>query len=108
MPDSGKEVVVALTDLMGARVLACLTIEDRVTGEKKLSQFHGVVTSVDPEKGIVLELKGERAGDSFTLPPDASAFSRAPAGEYRLRDSDEVIANPDFLAAWTIVGPAGA
>jgi hypothetical protein len=105
MPDSGKDVVVALTDLMGSRVLACLTIEDRVTGEKKLSQVHGVVTSVDPEKGILLELNGDRAGDTYTLPPDASAFRRAPPGEYRLRDSDEVIANPDFLTTWTIVTP---
>jgi hypothetical protein len=100
-----NDQVIAISDLVGARVLIGLTIEDQATGETKLSQLHGVVTAVDPKKGIFLELAGKRSGEVYTLPPDTRSFRRAPAGEYRLRQTGEVVTNPDFLTTWTVVRP---
>jgi len=42
------------------------------------------------------------------LPPDLRAFRKAEPGEYRLKSSDEVVVDPDYLASWTITRPARA
>lgn len=107
MEDSkpANDAAIAMNDLVGARVLIGLTVEDQATGEKSLSQLHGVVTAVDSKKGILLELAGKHSGEAYTLPPDTRSFRRAPAGEYRLRQTGEVVTNPDFLTTWTVVRP---
>jgi hypothetical protein len=62
--------------------------------------------SVDPEAGIMLRLSGSRSGDVYTLPPDLRAFFPAPPGSYRLRETGEVVVDPDYTATWNITPPS--
>ena len=67
-------------------------------------QLYGTVTSADAT-GVVLALQGERAGEVLRLPPDPRAYARAAPGEYRLRTTEEVVRNPDYLSVWTRTPP---
>ncbi len=71
-------------------------------------QYHGRIESADQEKGIEMACEGEWAGQKIVLPPDLAAFCRAEPGAYRLKSSSEVVIDPDVLASWSIVEPAGA
>lgn len=86
----GKRVLVGITDLAQ---------DGTVLGKR---QFHGDAIRADRRVGIALRLGGARAGEEIVLPPDTSAFQPAAPGEYRLRDTGEVVRNPDFLTTWSI------
>lgn len=86
----GKRVLVGITDL--AR-------DGSILGER---QFYGDAIRADRQAGIALRLGGARAGEEIMLPPDTRAFHPAAPGEYRLRDTGEVVRNPDFLTTWSI------
>jgi hypothetical protein len=85
--------------LRGAVVIVGIT---RVasTGETQ-EQFFGTVERADAE-GIEIRLGGSRSGGTYFLPPDPRAFSPAQPGSYRLRETGEVIENPDYTTTWTI------
>jgi hypothetical protein len=73
--------------------------------------MHGVVESAAPD-GIRVSLRGARDGQSWTMPPDLSAISSAAAGRYGIRETGEIIENPELIAIWTVAtppksGPAG-
>lgn len=59
----------------------------------------------DPGEGIALRLEGARAGETYRLPPDLRAFAPAPPGEYRLRETGEVVVDPDYTTSRTIDPP---
>ena len=86
----GKRVLVGVTDLApdGAAV-----------GQR---QFHGHAIRADRRLGVALRLSGARAGEEVVLPPDTRAFRRAAPGEYRLRGTDEVVKDPDYLTTWSV------
>lgn len=86
----GKRVLVGITDLAQ---------DGTVLGKR---QFHGDAIRADRRVGIALRLGGARAGEEIVLPPDTRSFQPAAPGEYRLRDSGEVVRNPDFLTTWSI------
>jgi hypothetical protein len=65
-------------------------------------QMFGRVVSADERKGILLSLEGQRTGEHFNLPPDTRSFREAGPGEYRLRSTGEVVANPDFTVTFSI------
>ena len=44
-------------------------------------------------------------GDEFTLPPDLKNVKKAPAGEYKLHSTGEVVVNPDLLSTWNLYAP---
>lgn len=90
--------------LLGATVLVGLTVND-ASGER-LEQFFGTVMSADAEDGVMLRLEGSRAGEAYTLPPDLRAFFPAPRGSYRLRQTGEVVVDPDYTTTWTITPPS--
>ena len=90
--------------LIGAVVLVGIT--RHLPSGPEAEQFYGTVETVDPTKGITLELMGSRAGDRFRFPPDLSVFSEADPGSYRLRASGETVDDPDYLAVWEIFPPA--
>ena len=90
--------------LEGATVLVGMTYNEP-TGER-LEQFFGTVMETNPDKGITLRLAGNRAGELYTLPPDLRAFSLAPPGSYRLRDTGEVVVDPDYTSTWSFWPPA--
>jgi hypothetical protein len=52
--------------------------------------------------GFTIECEGVSAGKIMVLPPDMRAFRLASEGEYRLRSTGEVIADPDILTTWSI------
>jgi hypothetical protein len=58
------------------------------------------VTHVDAAQGITLRLLGKRAGETFVLPPDLDALHPAQPGSYRLRQTGEIVVDPDFVTTW--------
>jgi hypothetical protein len=64
-------------------------------------QMHGVVESASQD-GITLALKGEREGQSWTMPADLSAISPAQPGRYELPETGEIVENPDFICTWMV------
>lgn len=89
--------------LLGSTVLVGVTYKE--PAGDRLEQFFGTVMNADPEQGVTLRLDGKRAGEVFTLPPDLRAFLPARPGSYRLRQTEEVIVDPDFTATWTMTPP---
>ncbi len=69
-------------------------------------QMFGTIMEADPDRGVRVALGGSRAGEDYWLPPDPCNFVSADPGEYRLRSSGEVVANPDLLSTWVIEQPA--
>ena len=85
--------------LLGAVVLVGIT---RITASGETQeQFYGTVDRADAG-GIDLILSGSRTGETFWLPPDPRAFYAAQPGSYRLRETGEVVENPDYTCTWTI------
>ncbi len=74
------------------------TVRERV-------QVHGVITGVAAATGFELSLKGERVGETMTLPPNTRAFVKASPGRYRLKGTGEVVYDPDYTSLWTITAP---
>lgn len=85
----GKRVLVGITDLAP---------DGSVIGKR---QVHGDAIRADRRMGIALRLVGARAGEEIVLPPDTRAFHPAAPGEYRLRETGEVVKDPDFLTTWS-------
>ena len=89
--------------LLGSTVLVGLTFDDPA-GQRQ-EQFYGTVMSTDPDQGITLRLEGSRSGELYTLPPDLRAFHPARPGEYRLRQTGELVTDPDYTSSWTFTPP---
>lgn len=94
-------------DLPGKRLLVGITYLGGDGGPNELRQFHGRVERADPSEGIVLALDGKRRGEQYTLPPDTRGIVVAPAGEYALRSTGEVVVDPDYMATYTGRGAPG-
>lgn len=89
--------------LLGSTVLVGLTFEEP-SGPRQ-EQFYGTVMSASPNEGITLRLEGSRSGETYTLPPDLRSFFPARPGEYRLRETGEVVVDPDYTTTWTSTPP---
>ena len=89
----GKTVIIGLTFLDAAGVL------------DHREQLHGRIRSADSRKGFEVALEGKRAGETYWLPPDSTAFERARPGVYRLKGTGEDVIDPDFIGAWTVTKP---
>jgi len=86
--------------LVGKVILIGVTYEDFRGNVKGQEQFFGTVKTVDPKFGITVALGGERAGRMYRLPPSTESFTPAAKGEYRLRNTGEVVIDPDFTTEW--------
>lgn len=89
--------------LVGKYVIAgFIHLEPDGTTVRGRIQVHGVITDVAPATGFVLSLRGERVGETLTLPPDTRAFTKAGPGRYRLKGTNEVVWDPDYTSLWTV------
>jgi len=71
----------------------------------KQTQYAGVVTNVDRELGISVQLRHSEADTGkpvFILPPNLDAWFKAPAGRYRNAQFGVDIEDPDYLVTWSI------
>ena len=91
----------AAAKLVGKYVLIGVTEMSQEGQELARYQMHGVIDSASAE-GIKVSLKGTRDGQSWTMPPDPSGIQAVEPGRYGLRDTGEVIENPDLIAIWTV------
>ena len=66
--------------------------------------MHGEVASAGPE-GIVVALAGKYAGETWNMPPALESIRSAPPGEYKFRETSEVVVDPDLMATWEITSP---
>ncbi len=92
MPDDWDEII-------GKRVLVGMTYVDNDGEPIEQRQKHGVVVRADDE-GVYVRQSG--SGEEFWLPPHRASFQEAEKGEYQLRETGEVVVDPDLLATWTI------
>jgi hypothetical protein len=92
-------------ELLGRTVLVGITRANPDGETIEQIQFFGDVESVDRLNGILLRLSGQRIGQEYNLPPDIRAFRAAKPGQYELRSTGEIVADPDYLCTWMIEEP---
>src|SRR3954454_25251366 len=90
---------------VGRTIIVGITYLDHAGAMLEQQQLHGEIVSASRE-GIVIALAGQRAGQTWNMPPDLDSIRSAPAGEYRFRQTGEVIVDPDLMTTWTINKPA--
>lgn len=88
-------------ELLGKYVLVGITKLDHEENLLEQIQYHGDVVVADECEGFCLKLRGGREGEFEWLPPDTRAFAPARPGDYRLRATGEVVADPDYTTTWT-------
>lgn len=94
----GDHETISFSDLLNKTILIGLTYytaDDEFIEQK---QYWGTVIESNG-KQILVRLNN---GEIFSLPPDLSSTKKAPAGEYRLRSTGEIVVNPDYLTTWNI------
>jgi len=89
---------------LGKHLLIGMTYLDHDGKFIEQKQFHGQIVRINEHEGIVIQLHNSDA--EFKLPPDINSLKAAPPGEYRLRETGEVVVNPDFLTTWTLTKPS--
>jgi hypothetical protein len=90
-------------EMIGAVVVVGITYDE--PEGPRMVQFYGVIEAAAPEAGVMVRLSGSREGERCRLPPDLRAFARASPGEYRLRSTGEIVADPDYLCTWRVTPP---
>jgi hypothetical protein len=90
------------SELIGKLVLVGLTQFNSDGSVDRKEQFFGIVQSADKNSGILLNLKGTRAGCRYNLPSDLRSYFKASPGNYRLRSTNEVVTNPDFTVTFSV------
>jgi len=94
----------AMNTFVGKYMLIAVTYVDGSGQEESSIQMHGTVESVS-EQGITISLKGEREGESWTMPANVNAISPAVPGRYQLPETGEIVENPDFITTWMVQRP---
>ncbi|MSP94736.1 MAG: hypothetical protein EXR00_05650 [Alphaproteobacteria bacterium] len=89
---------------LGKSILIGVTYLDAAGEESRQLSMHGVIESATPE-GIKVSLRGTRQGQSWNMPPNLDTISPMAPGTYKLRDTEEVVENPDLVVLWTIAKP---
>ena len=89
-------------ELIGTHLLVGVTTVDHAGNVIEKRQFHGKVVRASVSEGVTL---GDGNGAEHWVPLDREAFEPGEPGMYRLRSTGEVVANPTWLATWTV--PSG-
>jgi hypothetical protein len=87
---------------IGKYVLIGISIYDSKGIFVRQEQIHGIITKVSEKTGITVDLKGVNEGATRDFPPNIQSLSIAKKGEYSLRQTGEVIEDPDLLWTWNI------
>ena len=90
------------SELIGKLVLVGLTHCNSDGSVDRQEQFFGIVQSAHKSAGVLLNLKGTRAGCRYNLPPDLRSYFKASPGNYRLRSTNEVVTDPDFTVTFSV------
>ena len=93
---------ITFDDLIGRVILIGVTYSDAHDNIRCRKQWWGTVEKASMSEGIRVSLSNS---ETLTFPPDLLAVRRAAPGEYRLKESGEVVTDPDFLATWVCVEP---
>ena len=86
--------------IVGKHVLVGMTYVDY--NEDVIEQKHGVIVSADE---VAVYVSAPDSSEPFWLPPHLESFQEAVAGDYRLRETGEIVSDPDLLATYTIYPP---
>ena len=89
---------------VGKYILVGLTYLDHDGSLLRRQQLHGRITSAAPD-GILIELAGQHAGNSWNMPPFLHVIRKADPGVYELEETGERVEDPDLLATWSITRP---
>lgn len=89
--------------LIGLHLLVGITRLDHDDTVIRQEQFHGEIVRASAAEGVILRL--HNSGEERGLPPDLSVIEQAEPGTYRLKESGEVVVDPDLLATWTVYPP---
>ena len=89
---------------VGKYVLVGITQEDAFGNITDKYQIHGVIELV-ASNGIHISLRGSRQGESYVIPPALEYLEPAEPGEYRLRETGEVVTDPDYTTSFTVTAP---
>lgn len=97
------DTVLAAT-IVGKIILVGLTYLSYDGKLLRRQQLHGKIKSASPA-GILIELAGASAGETWNMPPALDLIRKADPGIYSLKESGEQVENPDFICTWTITKP---
>lgn len=90
-------------NLLGRTLLVGITYLEQDGSIAERQQIFGTVQSCNAKTGIVITLK--ESGETFTVAPILEAIEPAKPGVYQMKDSDNVIINPDFTAMFSVTRP---
>jgi len=86
---------------LGKTILVGVTYLDPEGATIRREQVYGVIEAVS-RAGIVVVLRGARAGTVITLPPHLTAIRPAEPGVYSLFATGESVDHPDLLSTWRV------
>ena len=85
--------------LIGKKVLVGRTYRDPNGQQTERRHYYGIVTHVT-ERGIFL--KNPTSGEMLDMPPDLRGYKSAPPGEYTVKDTGEVVVDPDLIGEFIV------
>ncbi len=88
-----------LSVMVGRRLLVGITFFDEIGNVTNAQQFCGRVLEV-ADGVVVVERPGEP--EPAVLPADVAAYRKAQTGRYTLRDTGEIVIDPDFVSTWQV------
>jgi len=80
--------------LIGKYILVGIAHCDSSGSVKSREQIHGIVERVNLKEGVVIKLKG--SNQERAVPLKLADLKMAQPGEYRLKETDEVVEDPDY------------
>ena len=86
--------------IVGKHLLVGVTHRNDPDGSTSVEQFHGTIIRASRIEGIIVRVSG--SAEERWVPPDLSRLEPAAPGEYRLKGTDEVVVDPDFLSTWAV------
>ncbi|GLY14769.1 hypothetical protein LWF15_05460 [Kineosporia rhizophila] len=93
-----------LSVMVGRRLLVGITFLDESGNVTNAQQFCGRVLEV-ADGVVVVERPGEP--EPAVLPADVAAYRKAQTGRYTLRDTGQIVIDPDFVSTWQVAAVDG-